>query len=508
MNILSFKKSVSTIVMITYTTLTSLIPAGQVQAAPVCSASNPTTAAGGTPGCAVKNFPSGAYAFAKLEWTQVAELAQTPTSGISMTMASGDRVVSNNNRTAAALGLKANQVADVVSLFPTNVPFVFARYNPMSKELRVDVFKVEKANGAMRMMQAPFTPAHGGAFAAAMTYATPSDKANGYNPGANPFAMFMQSGQDAFYNVDSPAAVQVAVGHAMRMSGASIGLVAMAKNRVNQYTKTSGGWFKKTTTTFVEGWTKPEWYIATPERFQPHGTTASICAIQVGSAMACPEHLAVPSGVAWTQWEGGNLPAFEDMTSTWSKSQSSFTLLAWIVVAFLVVVTAGAFAVAAAAGASALGPATFIQGLLAAGATGGGVVVGTTLTMNAVLAAAAIEAAAVGVVGGLAGAGLSDGVKGPYLGASSAYGVPVVPDSEAGKSVYNGLKNNFDSPTISAVGVRAVSQGLYGTCAPGAMAASCPNSGVVPRADMGKETSNVQYWNDNGKPLILSRPVP
>lgn len=506
MNILTFKKSVSTVVMIAYTTLSTLIPVGKLHAAPICDASNPTTAQGATPGCAIKKFPSGAYAYAKLEWTEIAQLSQTPTSGIDLTMSTGDRVVANNNRTAAALGLQANQIADVVSLFPTNVPFVFGRYNPMSKELRIDVFKIEKSNGAMKMLQAPFTPAHGGGFAAAMTYSTPSDKANGFNPGANPFAMFMQPGQDAFYNVDSPAAVQVAVGHAMRMSSASIGLVAFAKNRVNQYQTKGGSWYKKKVTTHVEGFTKPEWYVATPETFQPHGTTATICAVVV-SGTACPQHLAVPSGVSWTQWEGGNLPAFEEMTSNWTETKSSFTLLAWIVVAFLVVATAGALAVAAGATVSALGPATFIQGLMTAGGAGAAAG-GTALTMNAVLAAAAIEAAAVGIVGGMAGAGLGDGVKGPYQGASSAFGAPVIPDTDAGKSVYDGLKASFDTPSISDMGVKSVSQGLYGTgCAPGAMAASCANSGVVPRADLGKETNNVQFWKDNGGPALLATPL-
>lgn len=60
-----------------------------------------------------------------------------------MTMATGDRVVANNNHTAATLGLQANEVADVMSLFPTGAVFVFARYNPMSGQQHVDEFKVE-----------------------------------------------------------------------------------------------------------------------------------------------------------------------------------------------------------------------------------------------------------------------------------------------------------------------------------------------------------------------------
>jgi hypothetical protein len=496
MNILTFKKSISTMVMVAYTTMTSLIPAGQAVAAPICSGSTASEV------CAVKQFPTGAYAYAKFQWNQVGQLDQSPKDGITIKMASGDRVVASNNRTATALGLQANQVADVMSLFPTGVPFVFARFNPMSGNLSVDVFKVEKAGGKMTMMQAPFTPAHGGAFAAAMTYATPSDRANGFSPGKNPFDLFNQPGNDAFHNVGM-GAVQVIVGHAMQAAGASVGLVAVAKTRPNQYQTKSGGWFKKTITTHVEGFTKPEWYVVTPAQFQPHGASSQYCAIDVPNPADCPQQLAVKSGVVWSQWTGGSLPAFEDMTSNWTESKSSFTLLAMIAVTFLIVMTAGALAVAAGAGATALGPATFIQGLMA---TGAGTAAGG-LTMSTVLTSAAIEAAAVGVVGGLSGAGLSDGVIAPYQGARSGFEVIAPPTGAAQRSLYDGTIAKFDTPTITAVGVRAVSQGLYGTsCTPGASSTECTDSGVVPRKDTGAETNNIQFWHDNGKPLPVSSP--
>jgi hypothetical protein len=218
--------------------------------------------------------------------------------------------------------------------------------------------------------------------------------------------------------------------------------------------------------------------------------------------LTAPQCLSAPSGVAWSQWEGGNLPAFEDLTSTWSKSQSSFTLVAWVAIAFLVVATAGAFAVAAGVSTSVLGPATFIQSLLAAAPTAG------LATMNTVLASAAIEAAAVGAVSGLAGATMTGAVAAPYSGARSGFGVPTVPDSEAGKNIYDGVKGKFDTPAITDMGVSAVSQGLYGTaCPPGVLAASCADSGVVPRADLGSQVNNVQFWRDNGKPLPVYDPL-
>lgn len=504
MNILTFKKSISTMVMVAYTTLTSLIPMGQVSAAPLCSASNPTTASGGTPGCAVKQFSGVPFAYAKFAWQEVGSLDQSPTSGLSLTMASGDRVTASNNRTAAALGLKANQVADVMSLFPTGVPFVFARYNQMSHELRVDVFKVEKSGSQMKMLQAPFTPAHGGAFAASMTYSTKADRALGANPGPDPFAPYNHPGQDAFYGVVGLDVVQTVTGNAMRMAGASIGLVAVSETRPNQFQTTSGGWLKKTVTTHVEGWTKPLWFVATPSEFQPQGTDAGVCMVPP-DVNGCPAASFIPSGVKMTQWTGGSLPAFETMTSDWTKSQSSYTVLAFVVVAFLVVMTAGALAVAAGASAGALGPATLIQGLFSVAPAAAS---GTAMTMNAVLASAAIESAAVAGVSALSGAGLTDGTRFFYQGARDGFGEPVIPTAGSpGASMYDGLQAKFDNAPLSAMGVQAVSQGLYGVnCAPGAKSTECANSGVVPRTDTGVESNNVKFWKDNGGPVLITSP--
>jgi hypothetical protein len=495
MNTLTFRKSISTMVMVAHTALATFIPYAQVQAAPICSGATPSAV------CAVKQFPTGAYGYAKLQWTEVGQISHSPQTGIMMSMASGDRVVASNNRTAAALGLQASQVADVVSLFPTGVPFVFARFNPMAGQLQVDIFKVEKAGGTMKMMQAPFTPAHGGAFAATMKYATSSDRANGFSPGKNPFDLFMQAGDDTFYKVSVPAA-QTIVGLAMQAAGASIGLVAKAKLDVKQYQTKSGGWLRKTITTHVEGRTKPEWFVVTPGQFQPHGTGAHYCAIDVADPSSCPQQYDVTSGVAWTQWKGGSLPDFEDLTSNYTHSKKSWTLLAVIVLEFLIIGTGGALMVLAGAGSATLGPATFIQGLMSAGAGAG-----TAVTMGTVLTSAAIESAALGAVAGMSGIGLTDGVTSTYEGAPSGLAEISVPTGDAELSLFNGVIGNFNTPTIAASGVKAVSQGLYGTnCAPGAASGECADSGVVPRKDTGAQSNSIQFWHDNGKPLPVSSP--
>lgn len=137
--------------------------------------------------------------------------------------------------------------------------------------------------------------------------------------------------------------------------------------------------------------------------------------------------------------------------------------------------TAGALAVAASAGATALGPATFIQGHMASGtAMGGG------LTMSTVLSSAAIKAAAVGAVSGLAGAGLTEGVTAPYLGARSRCEGITPPSGEAQKFIYDRTVAKLDTPTVVGSGVLAGSQGLYGTsCAPGEALSKCADFGVA-----------------------------
>lgn len=192
------------------------------------------------------------------------------------------------------------------------------------------------------------------------------------------------------------------------------------------------------------------------------------------------------------------------MTSNYTESKSSFTLVAWIAITFLVVMSAGALAVAAGAGATALGPATFIQSLMT---TSSAAATGASLMMDTVLASAAIEAAAVGAVSGLSGAGLTDGVTAPYMGARSGFEGPSTPSSAAEKSLYDGVHDKFDTPTTAGLGVTAVTQGLYGAnCAPGLASSECADSGVIPRKDTGNTTKTVEFWKDNGAPIPVSSP--
>lgn len=128
--------------------------------------------------------------------------------------------------------------------------------------------------------------------------------------------------------------------------------------------------------------------------------------------------------------------------------------------------------------------------------------------MNAVLASAAIESAAVAGVSSLMGAGLNDGVTFFYKGARDGFGEPVIPEAGSpAASIYQGLQEKFDNAPLSAMGVAAVSQGLYGvSCEPGAKSTACTESGVVPRIDTGVESNNVKFWKDNGGPVLITKP--
>lgn len=200
------------------------------------------------------------------------------------------------------------------------------------------------------------------------------------------------------------------------------------------------------------------------------------------------------------QWTGGNLPDFEDTTSYWEKSQSGFGLLAMVLVIFVLAMVIGPLAVQIGAAGGVAGPATaLINGI--SGAVGASAGVGG-VAFTAV-GAAATEAAFAGAVSALAGANLSGAVNGPYRGASSGYSVAVRPDTPAGLSVYDGLKDAFDTPTIEGS-----TQGAYGVaCAPGAPTSACGgSSGVVPRSDGGTQTATTEFWRDNGKPLVEGSP--
>lgn len=220
-----------------------------------------------------------------------------------------------------------------MSRFPANSSYVFAAYSPENAELHVEIQRIEKRpDGRIYIDDADFTPWHGEKWKAAGKYRTAAEVSAGL-PGYNPFENFKGASMtDAVFHNVGWTGVQVILGHAMRHYNALLGFVAVSRSRLDQHTSTKGGLFKKTVTVTVNGYVKPEWYVATPVEMQTDGgMTAGICVSQSASGSATttcddPAHIAI-SGISITQWKGGNMPVDESQIYTWQQKKSSFTII-------------------------------------------------------------------------------------------------------------------------------------------------------------------------------------
>src|SRR5439155_1694684 len=98
---------------------------------------------GQDPYCGAVRIGAQTVTYPKLQWELVSDMPlATVSSGVQVT---GDNeAIKLANRSAAALGMSASDVASVVTMFPANVPYIFARYDPNGGILRIDIFKLEK----------------------------------------------------------------------------------------------------------------------------------------------------------------------------------------------------------------------------------------------------------------------------------------------------------------------------------------------------------------------------
>lgn len=286
---------------------------------------------GNSPGCAAVRIGGTPLGFPKLIWTDLARLpVGTGASSNTAAVRSGVQTELLANRTAQALGLDPAQVANAVATFPSNVPYVFARYNPMDLTLRVDVFKVEKTTGAggptAVMQQMQFTPAHGRIWEANRSYISPDRYRLGSVAGRNPFEAFARVGSDNFHAVNMNAA-QVIVGHAMRATGAGVAMMGIAQPRLSSRTTKSGGVFKKTVRTWVYGHAKTTWMVGMPwdalDRTSA-GQSAAYC-VTDPSSTSCPLYEVANSGVAFETMTGGTLVESEDTWELDFKKSSGLT---------------------------------------------------------------------------------------------------------------------------------------------------------------------------------------
>lgn len=450
-----------------------------------CDVNNPAE------GCHVAKSPSGAkIAYPSVRWSTVAILGKTPGTGFNLDYLAGSKLELAGLRGAQMLGIDPDQAADMVNTFPVGVPVVMARYNPGTADLRIDLFKSERTPEGLKLMNAVFSPHHGGLWAANGSYATPEAKQAG-EFGVNPFARFANANDDVFHNIGLDG-VQVVVGHAMRMVQSPVGLVASAEYRMHQWKTTKKSALKKKTTVHIDGYVKPKWMMASSAQLQPSGTTAVICAESMPAGTGCPEHLVAPSIVTFDTWEGGNLQEQEDKLYSWQKTYSGWTVLAFVLLTFVAFFAIAAIAMSAGLISSASQLSLVATAVEATGLTG-------TLSVAAV---AGIQAATYGVLAVTVGGAdsLTDVQKG-YGGQvlNDGFQVPDQPSNEHERGLLNNSRDRLTNRPVEA-SITAVSGTGYGNCDVRSSSAECAgtSSGFLPRSDSYQEQDYVQFYRDNG----------
>ncbi len=500
--------------------LTSTLPArASAQAVPACNAW--AADSGASPHCAAVRVGGVPVAYPKLQWVRVADMPTVATPG-SAARQGGSQAVELGNRAAVALGLNAADIANVSTLFPSNVPYAFARYNPVDATLRIDLFKLEKAQLGSEtragLYSAVFTPAHGDHWKAQRAYIHPDSFKTGMAPGVNPFRAFESAGSELFHNISMPAA-QVAVGHAMRLAGAPLALMSVADTRTTTRTKKSGGLFKKKVETWVYGHTKSQWFIAQPSEVLSRSTTpafASICA-QDPTRTSCAVYETAVSGVGFEEFEGGTLSALEDVVQLDYQKQSGLSFLGALVLGVL-----GSFALVSIMGAAGVGG--LAGGAGATAGAGAGSTLGTFSSFlvnqglitgySTVAGALAMETMFVGLSMAIAGgANLSS-----VINTSPAVLLGVV---DVSKGIYiPGPLNKYAQKLNQSIGPKfsgemnsaskangAVLQGfaetVLGTCGPNAPLTACAGAtGMIPRVDQYREQNLVEFTRDNSGSLL------
>lgn len=457
----------------------------------------------------------------KLQWTRLSDMPVQPLHGTETVSLAGRQELLMADKAALLLNVKSSEIASMVSAFPSNVPYVFARYNVLDNTMRIDIFKLEKVSsgGTMRagLYHAVWGPAMGDAWKLNRSYISP-DAFKAGAAGVNPFNSFKVPGSDDFANITLEGA-QVAVGHAMRMVGAPLGLFSTSFNRFSQETTKSGGLFTKKTTVTTYGNVKPRWFIAQPLQFLQRSTTATEAAFCAGdpTTQSCPRYATATSGIGFEEFDGGTLSALEDK---WQVDQQSKTGLSFL--GALVLAVVGSFAIVGLMGLAGIGAAATASTASAAGVSVGsmGALVSsvTGLTFTSTLSAIAVEtaltAASMAIVGG---ANLGSTINldvGVLLGfVTVSKGLQVAQNLTALQSKLNAqlaprlVRGDLtQSPGATLSGIDRT---VTGGCSPGLTTTACgASSGMITRVDEYLERNEGQFVRDNsGSILRIDKPA-
>lgn len=255
---------------------------------------------------------------------------------------------------------------------------------------------------------------------------------------------------------------------------ASIAFMAVPSIRLDQQTSTSGGFLRKTITTTTKGYAKPIWYVGLPPTAQPYGSIAQICAITYGDGSTCDDsgHV-VSSGIAFSNWQGGTMPATEDLLFTDSETKHSWSVIAFALLTIALVAVGGA----------ALGAALAAAG--AAGTAGVGVVASVSAEGIALTATAA-GATYIGASEIVNGGSLASAQSG-YLGST---GSGTATASTSGSTYETQLRTATTEKVISndvGSSLTGISEQYDGNCGENGTYNGCVASGndagMVPRTD-------------------------
>lgn len=439
-------------------------------------------------------------------WQLVGSMASTGSTGDDLAMLSGERWIVANQQSAGALGLSSSQVSSLLERFPSNGTLVVARFQPDAAQLRISALKViKKPEGTTEVYVSDFTPHHGEYFKAARLFLTPSERADVYRVGYNPFQSFRGANTDpTFYNVSSGAA-QVAMGWALAYHRGIFGLFIESTTRLEQAQTKSGGLLKKKITTTTRGYAKPKFYIAVPLEMSTARNTitpANFGVICATGASSCDhqDHVAM-SGIALEQYTGGNMPEIEEQVYLDVETKSSWTGLFFALVTALVTWGIG-------------GMITGQFGWAASGSAATGATSATGLTASTV----GMGAGQIGLYAGIGYAGVNSLVnggpltsaQGNWLGdmgwnpSNISNGV-VSPQTCNGERHCTNLSNNtlahqITPPSLSDNNLQGTRRLVSGDCGTGSTVASCTsagqNPGFMPRPDSYVESNGVRLMKD------------
>lgn len=334
------KKTLSSVVATSLLAVSIPFSATSALAGPSCANADAANR-GLDPDCAARVVGNQIITFPRTNWALlgVIDIPAPGSSSNNVNFISGSEVKTLGNTPASVLKLSADEVISMVNQVPTNVPYVFGRFNPLSGTLRVDLMKVEEtmtsSGKKLGLYHSIFTPKHGDYWKAARMYISPDQYETGTVPGRNPFEPFRQGDDDLFYNVTQEAS-QVVVGHAMRFTGAPVGVLQIAIPRVAVTQKKSKSFLKTKITTTWTGYLKPSWWIAYPNsvlsRDETRGTMR-YCVNDVKSEKAeCPAYEMATTGVAFEEFKGGMLDETEESWVLRQQTKSGWNLLGLLLI--------------------------------------------------------------------------------------------------------------------------------------------------------------------------------